>query len=298
MTKEIVQQVQFWLLVVATVLGIIDLSLSRQRRIMLRERLSDWWLRLEYTPLVELLAQVARSLERTYQKVFGPRPFTLRFLLRGMAWGVAIAFGVAFYFFHRTGLSSTNVTASFANMVVPSAVLSWLSLVITIKLLAMLGSASNLGRIVVLTAVDLALALGIAFLFAGAVIAAENVTGLHVILTPDDLVFASGLPVADEDVDTPVVIAGFDGGSWLAAVVAPASSVVASLLVAFLHVLPQLLLSVFVLITKSLHPIWKPVVSWMILRLEESPRGVIAALAAAVAVASELFVRFADAYFY
>lgn len=295
--------------VLAGGLIVADVLLGPEKRKALKERVGDWWLHLSYTSYAGLVAEDARNVLRGIHGVLGPRWLSTRFFIACTSYGMAIAFFsymIAGSFFSITH-PGTNTECDFNSLFYkdlanlhaieemtgehltfcskglrPQLVLflpalwllnglfDWISIAITMRLLAITSEEKDLKILAVLILADVAIS-------ATLIIVSLTVASVFtaVILEPFSHLeiggetfwrYANAILTPGSETDDAILLATSTG----------------MLVVSIVPSLCHLIFSALIIICKIFLPVLKPFVGLILLRLHESQQGVLSAIGAAI----------------
>jgi hypothetical protein len=259
----------FMLGAVCTLLIFTDWLIGPLGRAKMREKLADWWIRLESNTFAGLVAEDAGKIARFFRAVFGERWFSWRRIVLTMGFSIFLTIFLARVMFGR------NIPVDTAELILvlilANAISDWLSLNITIFLLELMEKSVSLVKLTFLIMLDIIVVICCAM--------------VAVILFSATNIFIDALGWGDALTDflgqyfDPAperrLMANFSFGLMIAlGIVIPLIFVTTSLW-SYGHIV----LSIGFVISKLFRPVIKPVISLLLYRFQESKKGVLTLVA-------------------
>jgi hypothetical protein len=267
----------FWDAVAVAALVFADWAIGEKKRAVMREKIGEWWVRVDDISFAALISEDARGIRRFFHRVFGPRWFSVRCVILSCAISVLLTTGfaltAAIRFAIMVELPEANTLSIILSLafVVQNAAFAWMSLGLTMALLRVMERTVRPLVLLGCVLLDSAAALGFAFL--------SLLSGI-ILAFAADLYFRYSLGLLHEDPILVMLImyVAIFGKPLFRAIVL--SSVWPTLI--------HLAVAAVFWGSKLLRPLLKRPVGLILLRLHESQKGVLSLVAVAVGVAAKL----------
>lgn len=281
--------------VVALICGIlvfVDWAIGPAGRASMRQKLAEWWIRLDDNTFSGLVAQHAGRLKNFFLKYFGEHWYSLRRVLMAAAISsLCLLVVIALLDINSVTYFNSTDALEILTVILPNAIFDWLMLNLTISLLRFIEMSTSLFRLSIIAAIGffavtikpiivlpMAAALGLALEFAGIT---------PVIRSAFDIIFGPPPPTPP-----PICVeCVFDG--WFLDTL---EIILAIILTGFIWSIAHILASLTFSISKLFRPIVKPILSWLLYRFQESEKGVLTVVAAGGGTAAKLIQQAVKLY--
>ena len=269
-------------------LAFVDWAIGPAARAAMREKMAEWWIRLDDSSFAGLVASDAAITRSTFIEKFGSYWYSWRRIWRSFVVSTITLFAILVVFsaagiiekFHAGHASYTLV------MLVPNAIFDWILLNITIVLLGLAAKSPSLFRLAFIASIGFAsLILKAIFVFI--------------------LFLAVGLTVLPIFEVTGISDAGYN---FLVSVFGPRpdlgpppcvecvfQGVFDDLFVVFfaaitgcLWAIFNILMAVAIGVSKLFRPVLKPMIAWLLYRFQESDKGVLTVVSAGLGGVAKL----------
>ena len=250
----------FFIFIIVTIITFVDWLLDDNQRNELRERIADWYVFLADTSFEQLLAKAALTIRKSIEKVFGKNWLSLRFIF--LSFSLAIASSIAITVLIRQYVVGNDSVEDFLIigslfLVVSSSFSTWISLSLLVRMFKVMEQHPSFRYLLFIIVIDI-IAVICSILFIG--IIAYGIWYLFLWEPVGALVLFI--------IFIPELIA----------------SCITSLLPIFIHIL----ISISFIISKLTFPILKPPVTLILLRVNESKKGVLSLLAIGIGAIAKI----------
>ncbi|MBB3979359.1 hypothetical protein GGQ64_004599 [Rhizobium azooxidifex] len=262
----------YWIAVICAALAFTDWAIGPTARAAMRERIAEWWIRLDDSSFSGLVARDAVRVRAILLKYTGKSWYSVRRIWRSVLLSTLALFLVALLFMELNLIDSFNAEYAgyFILMIPPNAVFDWIMLNLTIVLLGYVASSTSILRLSIIAFVGgvsivlKAIVVLILFLLLGLMLS-------HFIefLEPADALLGRIFGPAPELGPPPCIECVFEG-------------VFDTLIVVVFAAVTACIWSMFSVISaftfassKIFSPAIKPVLLWLLYRFQESDKGVL-----------------------
>ncbi len=265
----------FWDAVIVTALCLTDFLFGKDGRAAMRERIGEWWLRVEEMSFAGLVAEDAKAIIRFFHKIFGESELSAKFIFRSVALSISILFvGMvsatiisegSFDKFLDEFFFTSDIDIFWRPFLIYApinGILDWISLFATIYFLGIMARSDGLSVIMGVIGLDVIVA---------------GVLGIIVIAISS---FLSNF---------------FGGGGFLSGIEYAFFGAVV-LFTSLLPTLIHLLVAFVFLISKLLRPIVQKPLALILLRFHESDKGALTLLAIMTGTLAKLIQQGIKAY--